>query len=139
MYEDVDYLTQEEKEKMDCLIYQYQMDQFDEFKKNAFIYKKVLKNVYKTWNIYNHSMNNFKGNKGKIINEEMKIINDGLRNLNFKMREMIYQIDIYPNEMEEKILQEIYRIKRERIQEKEIIKPYLPLIRLNYISSQKII
>jgi hypothetical protein len=139
MYEDVDYLTQEEKEKMDCLINQFQIDQYNEFKKNALIYEEVLKNVYKTWNIYNKSMNKFNVNKSKIINEEIRIINDGLRNLNFKMREMIYQIDIYPNEIEENILREIYRIKEERKYQKEMLKPYLPLLGLNHYSSQRII
>ncbi len=139
MYEDVDYLTQEEKEKMDCLIYQYQMDQFDEFKKNAFIYNNVLKNVYKTWNIYQQNINNFKGSKSKIINEEMRNINEGLRNLNFRMKEMIYQIEVYPNQMEDNILQEIYRIKEERKEQKEMLKPYLPLMMLNRSVFRRII
>jgi hypothetical protein len=139
MYENVDYLSEEEKEKMDLLINQYQIDQYEEFKKNAFIYNKVLKNVHKTWNIYQQNINNFNGSKSKIINEEMKNINEGLRNLNFRMREMIYQIEVYPNQMEDNILREIYRIKEERKYQKEILKPYLPLMMLNRSVFQRII
>jgi|LauGreDrversion4_2_1035121.scaffolds.fasta_scaffold89224_3 hypothetical protein len=128
MYNDFDYLTQEEKDKMDYLINQYQIDIFQEFKNNTIIYSEVLTNIFKTMDIYQQKINKIDSKKRNIIQNEMKVINDGLKNLNFKMREMIYQIEVDSLTIEEKILKEIYRIKEERKYEKEKLRPYLPLI-----------
>jgi len=128
MYNDFDYLTQEEKDKMDYLINQYQIDIFQEFKNNTIIYSEVLTNIFKTMDIYQQKINKIDSKKRNIIQNEMKVTNDGLKNLNFKMREMIYQIEVDSLTIEEKILKEIYRIKEERKYEKEKLRPYLPLI-----------
>ncbi len=128
MYDDVNYLTQEEKDKMDSLIYQYQIDIFQDFKNNTIIYGEVLKNIFQTIDIYKKKIKKIDSKKRIIIQNEMKVINQGLQNLNFKMREMIYQIEVDSLTIEDKILKEIYRIKEERKYEKEQIRPYLPFI-----------
>ncbi len=128
MYDDVNYLTQEEKDKMDSLIYQYQIDIFQDFKNNTIIYGEVLKNIFQTIDIYQKKIKKIDSKKRIIIQNEMKVINQGLQNLNFKMREMIYQIEVDSLTIEDKILKEIYRIKEERKYEKEQIRPYLPFI-----------
>lgn len=129
MYEnggEYEYLTQEEKKKMNYLINQYQIDQYQEFRKNTMIYGKVLKNIYKTLDIYQSSFKDVDMKKRNVIECEMRIINKDLRNLNFKLREMIYQMKVEPNTMEDNIMEEIYRVRREREFEKNMIRPYLP-------------
>lgn len=131
MYDDncgVDYLSQEEKEKMDVLIYQFQVDQYQEFQKNTFIYSKVLKNIYQTMDIYQKSIGKFDVKKKNLIQEEMDVINHGLKNLNFKLREMIYQLDVDSNTIDDKIMKEINRVKEEREYQKNFIRPFLPLM-----------
>lgn len=130
MYDGVsdEYLSQEEKEKMDILIYQFQLDQYQEFRKNTFIYSKVLKNIYKTMEIYQKSIQTFDAKKKYLVQEEMKVINEGLNQLNFKLREMIYQMNVDSNTIEDTIMEEILRVKKEREYQKNFIRPFLPFM-----------